>query len=313
MRMNVRIGLDAGVVPALLENPEIARHLTPALKVSAFPWITLDSASDAAARVAESSRRGPAFRYTPLYEFSDVELMRASWLELQPTKLLAESASDSRHNEGCLRAAAWVRTGPSRAHRVARGLALARVKLRPGEIGAPGELIAEWIVPLSVGRLFEAEGLRGYTLGSVAAGARQPSHAEWAQLDTAHVTPPAMASSGWCDLGLLASGADAAAGLPGAGAPPDAHSFRALASLAYSSFGVFPATDFARSAEAFDAWGQPLWIVSARARDLFQRRKLRGWRFRPLVEHGDQLHREQERLWQEWASRVAVNAANRLW
>jgi hypothetical protein len=320
MHLMLNVLLNAKEAAPLREDPELERLLAPEFQRSPIvASLALAAESAAFDRLVERTRGGPGFRYTPYFRQTPADLEAAPWLLLQPAKLVKESSFDEQHNHARRDAAPWLRTGPASAIRVARGLSLTRIKLRPGEIGSFGEWLEEWVVPQLVVRTFEADGLRGHTTLPIRAGRKGGEQPDVVQLDTPHVLPPALLGVSLLDRGSLLDGLGslleqrAAEGRAEEPPPPEARVYRLLGCLVYESFAAFPDSDFARLAEAFDAWGQTRWAVSARVYACFVRHGLRGWQFHPLLERGSPAHGEHDRQWRALAEKLASNPANRLW
>jgi hypothetical protein len=305
--------LDPAAVGPLQRDPELGRLLGPALKISPSPWITLDAESAAFERLVASGRGGPGFRYTPELQFDDKEIGSARWLRVRCENVLAETNADHEHNDARRAAAPWLRTGPTQAHRVLRDLSLVRIKLRPLQIGAMEQWIEEWAVPNAVVRLLESDGLTGFSTRPILS-ARRARHDDFVQLDTTHVMPPVVE-----DPGILVQSPLSEDPLIDAGTiedqppPPGACHYRLLGSLVYPAEAAFPASDFARTAEAFGSWGQALWVVSGRVRDFCKRHSVRGWDFRVALTVGSAIHSESLRLWGALEHKIAANPGNRLW
>ncbi len=318
MHFEVRVGIEQAVAQRLRSEPALERLLAPALALPGLAWIALRADSAPFDRLIELTCDGPGMRYTPYVRCTPRDLAEARWLVLQPAKLLPESRLDGERNRARLSAAPWVRNAPGCAHRVLRGIALTRVKLRPAEIGTLGEWTSEFVLPSAVRAAFEGDGLRGFATLDVRDG-RDGIQAAVRQLDTPHVLPQALPSAACQDRGLLRDGLSAlleqraAEGSAEEPPPADARCQRLLGCPLYADFDVFPTSDFARTAEAFDAWGQPLWAISSAVYSCYVRHALRGWQFRPLLERGSQAHGEHERHWRALADKLAQNPRHRLW
>jgi hypothetical protein len=53
----------------------------------------------------------------------------------------------------------------------------------------------------------------------------------------------------------------------------------------------------------------PVWVISARVREVFTRNKLRGWAFRPVLEQGTPLHDAYLAKWQNLMARISASNA----
>ncbi len=91
----------------------------------------------------------------------------------------------------------------------------------------------------------------------------------------------------------------------------DEGGWRELGCLTYELHEAGALPDFNRTAENWSNSFIPVWVVSARVRDAFERHKLKGWAFRPVLEKDSPLHRTYTDAWSTLLAKVAVNPRNR--
>lgn len=69
--------------------------------------------------------------------------------------------------------------------------------------------------------------------------------------------------------------------------------------LAYARDALQSSPDLARTAEPWGDWKTPVWVARQRARAWFEQAQVRGWKFQPVLQEGDALHREHAQRWED--------------
>lgn len=235
-----------------------------------------------------SKTRSPCF-FNSWMEFTPGELAQSRFFQLDCRgRLLKESDKDYDLNRARLESLPFIAAGPGAKMRFLDRLVLRAPSVKPNEVACAGEWMREFVVSGEVGRIFESEGLAGFSLREVFDSRIKRESDSCFQLYTDQIMPRALV-----DLTTLFR--------------PDLDSHRQLGSLRYDFKGSPPASDFYRTAEAWGGNTQPAWIVSSRVRECYQRRKLRGWAFRPVLEPGSELHAGHMRMWEDLFARIAAS------
>lgn len=224
----------------------------------------------------------------PVTTFTPKEVAGVRLFQPECRKLLREGPGDWEANTARLVSRPLEEIGGFRARTLDR-IALNRAGLRPNEVACAGDWMAEWVIARGVATVFEEAGLSGFDLGPVyrprtgeeyedvfllRAGARMPPAAD-------DLTTPALPPSD-----------------PEGGR-------RQLSCLTYDPAAFDAGADFRRTAEAWSSNLMSVMLVSARVREVFLERSLRGWAFRPVLERGSPLHDAYLRRWTALLARVA--------
>jgi hypothetical protein len=225
-------------------------------------------------------------------EFTPAELAQCRFFQLECRgRVLNEKRSDYELNAGRLRTLPFIESGPGARIRLLDRIALRGASVRPNEVAGAAEWMAEFIVAREVGRIFEREGLTGFSLRPVFNPKAQTDYDDLFQLFSDRLMPRALV-----DMTTPVH--------PDSGDPDDR---RQLACLSYDFPGKPPSVDFCRTAEAWSSNDMPVWIVSSRVRECFARHQLRGWSFRPVLESGTELHASYMRMWDRLFARVEAS------
>lgn len=75
-----------------------------------------------------------------------------------------------------------------------------------------------------------------------------------------------------------------------------------LLSYARGALGAVP--DLARTAEPWNDWDTPVWVVHQRTRAWLESAQVRGWKFQPVLDADSPLHREHTQRWGELLGRL---------
>jgi hypothetical protein len=79
--------------------------------------------------------------------------------------------------------------------------------------------------------------------------------------------------------------------------------------LSYAQGALEESPDLARTAEPWGSWRTPVWILRQPARDWFEQRQARGWRFQPVLAQGSALHAEHTQRWQDLLAQLRAAGA----
>ena len=243
----------------------------------------LDTSSEVFRRIVAISRDTPGMWLNPVVQFSRREIAGSAWLQLETRgKIVGETPREYEHNETVLKRCPLVSARQGTQIRLPENLALSKIKLKPNEIGAVTNWLPEWVVPNFVTEVFRAAGLRCWKAKPLVNFRDNSFILGFAQLFTDAILPPAILDhttravelaegGGWRQLGCLTYEAEDLARLK---------------------------ADFLRTAEDWSAFNVPIWVISRAVRECFERNKLRGWAFRPVLEAGSPLQQEYTNIWE---------------
>lgn len=291
MKIRLRVRFEDAVRAELSRDPLLA----PILRNTSQVFVWLDMESKAFDRVIDQTKDTSGFWYTPDLAFDAKDLRNRTCFTLGCQKLVWETEADQEYNQTSLRETAWVRTGDRTGYRLLRRLALTRIKVGPMEIGNIGEWTEEWVARKEAAELLKSELLGLSTLPLYDAERRQ-FHTAFVLLATSGIMPLSVK-----DATVTVTEDEQGMKL-----------FRLLGCLVYERTAMTD-TDFARTSEGWGAHGQPLWVVSERVRAWAQEKKLKGWRFRPVLEKDSPAYEHYLGLWQALQQKMSVNPRNRLW
>jgi hypothetical protein len=283
MKIIIRANCSKDVVDALADALSLAGP-------SRLP--DFDASSPAFDRLLEVSKTRSRCWFNPWMEFTPSELAQSRFFQLECRgRLLKEKAGDYDLNIARLQSLPFITTGPGARIRRPDRLALRGASMKPNEVACAGDWMAEFLVSREVSRIFESEGLTGFSLRPVFDSKTKGDYDSFFQLYADQIMPRALVD----------------ATTPIHPDHEDPGHRRQLACLSYDFKGKTPRSDFHRTAEAWSNNDIPVWIVSARVRECFVRHKLRGWAFRPVLEAGTDLHTTYTRLWADLFARVAAS------
>lgn len=284
MKIVLRILCSKDALAVLARDPEVTGACDSNV-------LDLDAGSPVFARILDLTKATSGCWFNPRMEFTRAELARARFFQLECRKLVREGPGDYDLNIARLRSLPFVHTGPGAEIRLLDRLALRGASLKPNEVACAGDWTAEFIVSREVGRIFGKEGLAGFSLRSVFDTKTGKDHEGLFQLYTESLMPRAELD-------------------PTTPAFPDSpgkEKHRQLACLTYDFQGNEPSSDFNRTAEAWSSNDMPVWIVTSRVRECFERNMLRGWAFRPVLEKGTDLHAAYVDMWRDLLARIAAS------
>jgi hypothetical protein len=253
--------------------------------------LDIDSQSQEFARFVQVTKDASGTWFNPHVTFTKKELDSAAYFEPQCRKTLAESNKDYDWNNDHVESLDFLETTAGMKIKLPDRIAISKTTpLKSNMVAGVGEWTQEYVVHADVATAFAQEGFLGFSLRPVFNSKTQMEQPDVHQLYSDAIMPPA-------ELGRRTP-------------PSDSGSVRLLGCLVYDNLEQQKLADFNRTAEDWAARDFPLWVVSARVRELFMRSKFKGWAFTPVIIKGSELHREYERLWNELFERVSVNPRN---
>jgi hypothetical protein len=285
MKIKLRILCKQDAKAFLAQDPQVAA----VCNLDAVGPLELDSDEPVFDRFLAVTCGTSGCWFNPIQEFTRVEMVPVRYFQLECRKLVREGPGDYEINIARLRNLPFFLHGEK--IRLLDRIALSRASLKPNEIACAGDWMAEFITHREVGRIFEIEGLTGFTLHPVLDPKARKDYEDVFQLYTESLMPQA-------ELDLTT---------PPHPDFPDKKP-RQLACLTYDfRDGSEPTADFNRTAEAWSSNDMPVWVISSRVREIFNRHKLRGWAFRPVLEKGTSLHDAYLAKWQNLMGRISAS------
>lgn len=284
MKINLRILFQQDAIRPLLETGEFNEDELQNIVID------LDADSPRLAVFLEATKRCSGNWFNPLMIFSKKELDQAEYFQLDCRKTVGESPRDMEWNQRHVESLQRIRTVAGLDIYLPHRIAASKIKnIKSNMVAGVGQNLQEYIVPDNVGAAFAAAGLEGYSLLPFYDSRTEEAHVDVRQLYSNSIMPAAVLDRS---------------------TPPADRGLRQLGCLVYEDLDSHAVTDFNRTAEDWAAGNMPLWVVSVRVREVFQRNKFRGWAFRPVLEKGSEMHAEYLRLWDDLFARVAVNPQN---
>ena len=253
--------------------------------------LELDSQSERLPPFLDATKNTSGSWFNPIMQFTKKELDGATRFQLQCRKTLAESMSDMEWNERHVASLQLSTTSAGADIYLPERIAISKVAaLKSNMVAGIGQSLQEFVVHADVGLALSAEGFSGFSLRPVIHGKTEIEHSDVRQLYSDVIMPPAK--------------------LDRTTPPADGGGVRHLGCLVYENLGQLDLTDFSRTAEDWAAGNMPIWLVSARVREFFMQRKLKGWAFKPVLEKDGEMHQEYQRRWDALFEQVSVNPRN---
>ena len=285
MKINLRILFQQDAIRPLLKTGEFSEDELQNIVID------LDADSPRFAVFLEATKRCSGNWFNPLMIFTKKELDQAEYFQLECRRTVGESPRDMEWNQRHVESLQRMRTAAGTDIYLPHRIAVSKIKnLEPNMVGCVGQVLQEFVVHENVGAAFTAAGLEGFSLLPLFDSRTETVHDEVRQLYSNSILP--------------------AAELDRTTPPADGGGVRQLGCLVYEDLDLHTVTDFNRTAEDWAAGNMPLWVVSARVREVFQLNKFRGWAFRPVLAQGSEMHTEYLRLWDDLFARVAINPQN---
>lgn len=253
--------------------------------------LELDSQSERLPPFLDATKNTSGSWFNPIMQFTKKELDGATRFQLQCRKTLAESMSDMEWNERHVASLQLSTTSAGADIYLPERIAISKVAaLKSNMVAGIGQSLQEFVVHADVGLALSAEGFSGFSLRPVIHGKTEIEHSDVRQLYSDVIMPPVK--------------------LDRTTPPADGGGVRHLGCLVYENLGQLDLTDFSRTAEDWAAGNMPIWLVSARVREFFMQRKLKGWAFKPVLEKDGEMHQEYQRRWDALFEQVSVNPRN---
>jgi hypothetical protein len=224
--------------------------------------------------------------------FSATELREVSHFELVCRSVVQETESDYKANAIVCERIALVDAGGHAPIRLVTGFTLSRIRLKPNVVGSIGDWTGEFVIPSGVAKVFEAAGLRGFSLEPIANPKTGLAHEGYFQIYSKSVVAAATID---CSVERIQSCF-----------PEENGHLRHLGCLSYPAAALAHRPDFNRTAEPWGGWhGWPSWVVSSRVVSAFKGSKCRGWHFRPVLITDTELYSQYIGQWEQLCDAVA--------
>lgn len=220
--------------------------------------------------LVQSGESSGGFGISAEWILSEAECASVSHYSVVCRQTVPESDAAYRRNHDLWAASRMTPAGGATSVRLMRGVYLSQLRLKPKTIAGIGEWMEAYLAGAEVWQVFGEAELTGVVPEKVFQVRSGTPFPDAHQLFTETKLPP-------MEFDLATSVALGASGL-----------------LCYHSEELAGLPDFMHTAEpwANARFGWPLWVVSARVRDLFRKDKVRGWAFHPVLMRGSTLHRD---------------------
>lgn len=293
MRIHLRLLCQADVTAVLAQNPVMVSTLD--LDSTVFE---LDSESEIFDQVLELTKDTSGCWLNPVMRFTRAEMVQVRYFQLECRgRIIRETQKDYALNSARVNALPFIHTSDRTKIKLLDRIALSKISLKPNGIGCASDWMAEYILTDTVTKVFERAGFTGFSPRLVFSPQAGKNHETYFQLYTENIMPLA-------ELDLTTPSLENEIREEGG--------YRQLGCLTYDFQGDEFILDFNRTAENWSNNFMPFWVVTARIKECFERNKLRGWGFRPVLEKGTGLHLTYLAKWESLFKRIAINPRNRF-
>lgn len=296
----ISMHLNARLCPLGEKSLEVLQGLLPASSLKAtsgrYPVAVDDSLLPA---ILQEGEKAGGFRVSGEAVFTRDELRGISHYEAVCRKFISETDKDYEHNFAAFQKTRFRACGGQEPIRLVSGFALSRMTLGPNRVGAIDQWTGEYVIGKAVADVFRQAGLTGWNLMPVLNPKTDDAYPDYFQLFSDVVMKPATID---CSVDLIRSEY-----------PEEDGHLRHLGCLSYPAKHLQNMPDFTRTAEPWGGWfGQPVWVVSARVRDVFAAKKLKGWAFRPVLITESELYQCYLEQWQKLVGFIGKSSKSKL-
>jgi hypothetical protein len=270
---------------AMASDPELAGALgaKPNAAVGHLFTKFFDAAGPLLPRILALGRaHGERLSFLRDLQFTASELDAARHLEVICRTTIGQTRPDADRTREAYAQEALQASASRWAVRLPQRIYLTKV-VPPATIAHVDQWTGEYVCGAAAAQALRTSGLSGWTLAPVLHPRTGAAQAGMEHLTTRELLPAALQDA--TTFETLDDG-------PKAPSQP-----RRYGLIAYARGALDGAPDFARTAEPWDDWRTPEWIVSQAARRWFIREGLRGWAFWPVPEEGTDLHRQHLEKW----------------
>jgi hypothetical protein len=280
---------------------EILRHeasLTKQVDLSELV-IEADTDSDIWDKIIAISKNIKPLSFSARMEFDENDMKKELFFSIDfrgKAKHLSDSDKDFNYRQW--EQTEYIQTAKKTRIKIPSVIGASKINIKPNNIGGP-DIFNEFILPSSLGDLFIADNLSGFELRPIVNPKTGAKNSDYSLLYCDKIMPPAVY--------------DTTTQVYEDPSSAEKLKFRFLGCLTYDiKASLKKYYDFNRTTEGWAAYDIPEWVVSARVKDCYERNKLKGWWFRPVLEKGSELHWEYLQKWESLFTRIMVNPKNRI-
>ena len=194
---------------------------------------------------------------------------------------------------------AYIQTGKNTRIKIPDRMLLHKVTVKPGIIASPDMAgYNDYVLPLNVADIFKGTGLTGFETRPILHPKTGIANTDAIMLYTTKIMPLAERD---ISINSHESTVDHGYTIP-----------HFMGCLTYDFNMNMKIFDFNRTAEPLTGWGCPWWVVSAKTKICYDKNKIKGWAFRPVLEKGSALHEEYIKKWEDVFLRIMVNPQNAI-
>jgi len=256
---------------------------------------SLPADSEAFARVVRLTRDASGLWLTPGMDFTASELAECNFVQVACTRTVRETDKDYARNKAVLDRSPEVVTGPDTRIRLLEGITLSRLALKPNEVAHLDEWAEEYVLGQGVTQSFRDDGLDGFETRPVLDGRTGDPYGIYHQLYTRSILPPALLDASTFELPI---------------STPTDRSYRQMGFLTYEPRALAEAAHFNRTAEPWAGTAIPSWVVRRGVAESFRRHKLKGWRFKPVLEANGPAYADYLEQWRRLYGLMSANPRN---
>lgn len=291
MELQVNIPLLGAGAKELLSDPVLAKDLGPNPN-----WACFDQKDPALERVLRGSASGSGLTLVPVIKFSKQEMEMSPWCEPLMKSLLKATDADFDDLLSLIRNTKLQDKGGrlGKGVRVLKLVRLSALKVGEREVACVSEGIPEYVLGPGVVSLFKAAGLNGWSTRHV--------------INKKTGEPLSGGTLLWTDVFSGPVGQDHTL-WKCTGTKGEDH-FRFVGCMVIPAASLSHLPDFARTSEPLGINDFPAWIVSQRVRKLLDEKGVRGWKWRPVIESGSELHKRYMIVWEPLLNLVRLNPKN---
>lgn len=228
-------------------------------------------------------------------EFAPEDSVDASLFKVQCRgTLLKETKDDEAFNVLQVEKIPFRLTGSTSRVKLKDNFALSKIIL-PAKMVGYIDFRGEYVISKYIVDIFKSEGLTGFETRPIYNSSLQKNHDEHFLLFGSSFLPEAVRDISWRKIQ--------------ASDEPQYSIHTIWGTLCYED-GLVVAQDFNRSAEGYAADFSPFWVVSDKAKKCFEKHKLKGWQFIPILVRDSTMYERYIKMWQDFFN--IINTVNKI-
>jgi hypothetical protein len=297
----MKIYLRAGLLPEIEEAIKKKDKLLGEKFYSETSVYEFDTDTDIWDRIVAVAKNIRSLSIYARMEFDKKELHQARFFTVDCRgKVIYPSETVNDINlKYLMEKTAYIQTGKYTRIKIPDRLVLSKVAVKPGIIASPDMAgYNDYALPLNVAEIFKNAGLTGYETRPILHPKTGIANQDAVMLYTNKIAPPAQR-----DISIIFRGSTVDLGY---------HNACFMGCVTYDFKENIEIFDFNRTAEPVTGWGCPWWVISAKTKECYDKNKIKGWAFRPVLEKGSPLHEEYIKKWEDVYHRVMVNPKNTI-